>query len=1065
MPVNVTNPPGTSYEGTSEDDSFTITDSRVRYFIDGESGYDDLTVNRSARSVATIFTVDDIFGEGSFFARASEVYGLDTVFYDMEDVHFVGASRDDVFFLTLSAKSAGLRVNFEAGAGHDMLIFDFSTYGRGIRFVEDGSASNGSSYGQFSGFEQYSVYGGSGNDTIRTDDGNDDLRGGGGTNILFGGGGDDFVYSTSITDLSDGGTGHFDYWGSNYDDALTPLAIEVGHVIKVNGKTAAKNFDAVQVGAGQGDDVITLLQPPASTSIYGNGGHDTLVSMLDVSEAQSFVGRTDLSGHFSGAITYARSQAADGAIGFSEIETLDFHGGTGDDRFDVAGIFSAGQVDFDGGTGSDTLMAQFDLLRGGTRFVVAADGTIDSNRGTFARIDTFILFGGAGADRMITQGGRDVLSGGGGNDTLSSGGGDDDVQGGTGLNRLDGGAGFDAVGADFSAAAKGVLLDLNRTGEQLSGGGDGSILNFETVSQLTGSRFADVFVDGAGFGLMSATGGAILDTGAGNDEVTLYSLGRSVSMGDGADHLTVDLSAADGTYAFSTYIFGSGPEGLFGYLNSYVAGNSGPPIQFYYVESLTILTGAGADAIGTGAGADIISTGAGDDSIHGGIGNDLLDGGAGNDMIDGGAGIDIASYATAAAGVAVDLGRADAQDTGGAGSDTLSGIEALVGSTFADTLAGDAGANSLRGGAGDDLLIGGGGDDALSGDAGIDTASYSNAAAAVKVDLAYALGQQTGDGRVTLARIENLVGSGHADTLRGSAGGNRLDGGLGADLLQGRGGHDRYLVDDAGDRVVEAAGGGLDTVIASVNYRLGAGQEIETLELAGTADLDATGNEFANRISGNAGDNGIDGGAGADVMRGGLGDDHFVVDDAGDRVYESNDEGIDGVESRIAFSLVGQFVETLTLTGAAAIDGIGNPLANILTGNAAANRLDGGAGDDGLHGGLGSDVLVGGSGHDAFWFDSALNASHNVDAIQDFRAADDVIMLSAAIFQALPAGPLAAGAFHAGAAAHDADDRILYDAATGHLLYDADGTGAARAMLFATLAPGTEIGSADFLIA
>src|SRR6185369_16387800 len=118
-------------------------------------------------------------------------------------------------------------------------------------------------------------------------------------------------------------------------------------------------------------------------------------------------------------------------------------------------------------------------------------------------------------------------------------------------------------------------------------------------------------------------------------------------------------------------------------------------------------------------------------------------GGNGDDILDGGAGIDTASYADAASGVTVSLAEHDAQDTGGAGSDTLINIENLTGSAFDDTLTGDANANTLSGLEGDDTLQGGAGNDTLDGGTGNDTASYQDAAAGVTVSLAITAAQNT----------------------------------------------------------------------------------------------------------------------------------------------------------------------------------------------------------------------------------------------------------------------------------------------------------------------------------
>ncbi|MFI0845463.1 calcium-binding protein [Mesorhizobium sp. IMUNJ 23232] len=114
------------------------------------------------------------------------------------------------------------------------------------------------------------------------------------------------------------------------------------------------------------------------------------------------------------------------------------------------------------------------------------------------------------------------------------------------------------------------------------------------------------------------------------------------------------------------------------------------------------------------------------------------------------------------------------------------------------------------------------------------------------------------------------------------------------------------------------------------------------------------------------GDDILNGGLGADVMIGGLGNDLYIVDNAGDRVAENKNEGIDRVESSISFSLSadGRFdVENLTLTGTAIV-GIGNALNNIIIGNASNNTLSGLAGNDSLFGLGGNDNLFGGDGND-----------------------------------------------------------------------------------------------------
>ena len=134
-----------------------------------------------------------------------------------------------------------------------------------------------------------------------------------------------------------------------------------------------------------------------------------------------------------------------------------------------------------------------------------------------------------------------------------------------------------------------------------------------------------------------------------------------------------------------------------------------------------LVAGTGDNIINAGDGNDVLSAGSGNNELHGGAGNDLLYSGPGNDLLDGGTGIDTASYAHATAGVTVNLGLLGAQNTLGAGTDTLTGIENLVGSNFNDTLTGDNNNNVINGGLGNDILNGGGGDDLLIGGMGNNT--------------------------------------------------------------------------------------------------------------------------------------------------------------------------------------------------------------------------------------------------------------------------------------------------------------------------------------------------------
>ena len=209
-----------------------------------------------------------------------------------------------------------------------------------------------------------------------------------------------------------------------------------------------------------------------------------------------------------------------------------------------------------------------------------------------------------------------------------------------------------------------------------------------------------------------------------------------------------------------------------------------------------------------------------------------------------------------------------------------------------------------------------------------------------------------------------LQGMGGKDVLLGGGGNDLLDGGAGDDDLRGGAGNDVYLVDNVNDITRSISDPGRDEVRASVSYILGPQQE--NLRLSGSANLNGTGNAFANTLTGNsgrntlvggAGNDTLDGGKGDDDLRGGIGNDTYVIDNVGDLNKALVDAGVDTVRTGISYAL-GANQENLTLVGSAALTADGNALANLIIGNDGDNVLDGGAGADTLNGGRGDDVLV-----------------------------------------------------------------------------------------------------------
>jgi Ca2+-binding RTX toxin-like protein len=300
-------------------------------------------------------------------------------------------------------------------------------------------------------------------------------------------------------------------------------------------------------------------------------------------------------------------------------------------------------------------------------------------------------------------------------------------------------------------------------------------------------------------------------------------------------------------------------------------------------------------------------------------------------------------------------------------------IENATGGAGDDRITGNAANNLLDGAGGNDTIDGGDGADSMIGGAGNDTYLVDNAGDGVVEnpnegsDIIFASVSYT-----IAANVETLVlqgtadlqgyGDGQANTLVGSSGNNLLDGRAGGDAMSGGTGNDTYLVDNAGDAVIENLNEGNDTILASVSYGLTA--NVETLVLQGSADLQGFGNGMINALFGNSGNNLLDGGGGADAMAGGPGNDTYIFDHAVDTASENANEGNDTVLSTVSTTLSSN-IENLVLQGSADLQGYGSAQGNTLYGNAGNNLLNGFGG---------ADLMVGGAGNDTYFADSSADA-------------------------------------------------------------------------------------------
>jgi Ca2+-binding RTX toxin-like protein len=298
------------------------------------------------------------------------------------------------------------------------------------------------------------------------------------------------------------------------------------------------------------------------------------------------------------------------------------------------------------------------------------------------------------------------------------------------------------------------------------------------------------------------------------------------------------------------------------------------------------------------------------------------------------------------------------------------------------------------------------------------------------------------------------------DYISGLNGNDVLAGEYGNDVINGGAGIDTVTYEFVFSPVT------VDLLITGPQNTIGEG--IDTI----TNVENLTGTYYDDTLSGNAAKNVIEGGNGNDLingrgnddtLRGGDGDDILIGSGGDDAIYGNagNDTAsYVGASSAVSVSLAIVGSQPTGGAGSDTLSGIEN-----LSGSNYDDTLTGAGGTNILNGRTGSDMLTGGTGADLFLFDTALNGMTNVDKIMDFVHGQDIIQLDDDIFTAAGAvGTLDANALVLGNAAADADDRIIYNSASGNIFYDADGNGAGAAILFAHVTAGTVLTNSDFQI-
>jgi Ca2+-binding RTX toxin-like protein len=923
--------------------------------LSGLAGTDTLTADDS----------DDILDGGIGADTMAGGTGDDTYFVDNSNDRITEAAGD-----TLDLVKASVSINLSSAILNTAEIENLTLIGTsGI----SGTANALNNY----------ILGNIAGNTLKGLAGNDTIDGGAGADHMYGGIGNDTYFvdnsSDSIVELIGEGT---DIVSSsvNYKLSAEIETLTLTGAASVNGTgNASANIINGNAGnntldGGIGADTLTggggtdvYIVDNLNDTVSGNGGNDTIRSSVtwDLSDAVHTIGAgvNNLTLTGVNAIDGTGNANANIITGNAAANTLD--GLAGNDTYVIG---SNDRVNDSGGDLSDTINIAFTFNLLTSTATIAGLPVVMNVTG----IENITLTGGSsisatgdnGANVLTGNTGTNTLDGLGGDDTLTAGGSNDLLIGGTGNDTLNGGAGADKMrGGDGDDT---FYVD-NTSDTVTEMGTQGTDIVFSSVTYNLSSvaliSFEIEELHLTGTANLNATGNGyanVIEGNSGNNTLNGLAGIDTYIGGGGTDVYMVDNSADEVTSGSGTVISNVDYD---------------MSAQATTVNNLTLTldsTGVTGGVVGTGNALDNV--------ITGNILSNTLDGLAGNDTYVIGSNDKVADTGgdlsdTVKVAFSFDLVNDTAIATG-VENITLTGSANLnaTGDANDNILTGNSGVNTMSGGLGDDTYVIGSNDVIVPDTGGTDT---------VVINANYSIAARSDLENITLSGTGSYkaIGNAGVNILTGNSGANSLDGGAGDDTMIGGLGNDTFFVDSAGDVVMESqsANEGIDIVRSSIDFSLDATLDrkyIEKLTLTGTA-LVGTGNSLANVITGNALDNTLDGGAGADTLIGGTGNDLYYVDNASDTVTDSG--GFDVVASTASFTL-GSGLDNLTLDDAGgSINGVGNTLANIITGNASDNSLDGGSGndiligndgDDIINGGLGNDIMTGGIGDDTFFVNS-----------------------------------------------------------------------------------------------